>query len=311
MKLSFGFVAICLSEHRCSPAGNVTVKSVADLGEMARLRRIRQVAVRNLTNSIRIMHFLHAHDIELYRMSAGLIPLATHDFTAGWAWWEDDHIRPLLARFGGLIRKYGYRVSSHLPEVCVLSSPDGGVFQWLQRYLVYHRRLFEAMGLDETAKIVLHVGGAYNDPNQALRQAEQNFATLDPWSQARIVLENDDKTFSAAQTLHLAERLGVPMVFDFHHHVLRNDGEPLEELILHAFSTWKDRPPKVHLSSPKSAKQPRAHADYVSWEFALPFFEALHAAGSSVDVVDVMIEAKKKDLALFELRNQYMAHFGS
>lgn len=307
MKLSFGFVAICLSEQRCSPAGNVTVKSVADLGELARLRRIRQVAVRNLTNSIRIMHFLHAHDIELYRMSAGLIPLATHEFTDGWAWWQDDEIRPLLARFGGLVRKHGYRVSSHLPEVCVLSTPDAEVFQWLERYLVYHRHLYEAMGLDETAKIILHIGGAYNDPEQALRQAEQNFATLDPWAQARIVLENDDKIFSAAQTLYLAERLGVPMVFDYHHHVVRNDSEPLDELIDQAFSTWKDRPPKVHLSSPKSAKQQRAHADYVSWEFAFPFFEALRAKGRSVDV---MIEAKKKDLALIQLRDEYVAYYG-
>lgn len=307
MQLAFGFVAICLTEHQCSPAGNVTVKSVIDLGARARRNRIRQVAVRNLTNSIRIMHFLHAHDIELYRMSAGLIPLATHEFTDGWAWWEDDEIRPLLARFGGLVRKHHYRVSSHLPEVCVLSSPDPNVFQWLERYVAYHHHLFDTMGLDQAAKIVLHVGGAYGDPEQALRQAEDNFGTLDPWAQERIVLENDDRTFSAAQTLHLAERLGIPMVFDYHHHIVRNDGEPLDELIQQAFATWNDRPPKVHLSSPKSSQQQRAHSDFVSWEFALPFFEAMRAEAKSVDV---MIEAKKKDLALFQLRDEYAAYYG-
>lgn len=306
MEHSFGFVAICLSEKDCSPAGNVTVKSLETLDAEARILRIRRTAIRNLENTLRIMHFLHAHDLDLYRMSAGLIPLATHDVTQDWPWWDDESIGGLLKRIGEAIRRHDYRVSSHLPEVCVLSTPKPDVLKWLRRYLQYHRILFETMGLDERAKIVVHIGGAYNHPERALKQAEENFARLDRWAGCRIALENDDKVFSVRQTLDLAGRLGVPMVFDYHHHVLRNDGEPLDELVKEAAATWTDRPFKVHVSSPKASDKRRAHADYVDWEFVRPFFETLHELGIRSDV---MVEAKKKDLALFALQEAYQRHF--
>ena len=87
--IAFGFVAICLSEKNCSPAGNVTVKSVQGLSTEAARRRIVSTAARNIENTIRIMHFLRGHNLSLYRMSANLIPLATHPITDGFRWWED------------------------------------------------------------------------------------------------------------------------------------------------------------------------------------------------------------------------------
>src|SRR5690606_21516150 len=157
MAIGMGFVSICLSEHRCSPAGSVTVKSLENLDRESRLHRIRSVARRNLENTLRIMYFLKAHAIPLYRMSAQLVPLATHPATDGWAWWEDDDLRPLMEQIGEQVARQRLRVSSHLPELCVLSTPDAETFQWTQKYLAYHRRLFEAMGLDEGAKIIMHL----------------------------------------------------------------------------------------------------------------------------------------------------------
>lgn len=306
--VNFGFVAICLSEHNCSPAGNVTVKSLEGLDDDAVRYRIVETASRNLENTIRIMHFLRGNDLRLYRLSANLIPLATHPATDAIEWWEDPVLKPKLVRLGELIRSNGIRISSHLPQVCVLSTPKASVLEWLLLYTKYHRRLFDSMGLDEEAKIVLHIGGAYNDPERALKQAEKNFAKLDPWAQRRLVLENDDKSFSAKQVLSLTRRLGIPMVFDYHHHIVRNDGEELGPLLEEAFSSWKDRPPKVHLSSPKSTEQVRAHADYVEWEFVAPFFEVVHRVWS--EELDVMVEAKKKDLAALALQNAYREAYG-
>lgn len=304
---SFGFVAICLSEHQCSPAGNVTVKSVAGLDASAVQNRIRRTATRNLENTVRIMHFLRGHDLHLYRLSANLVPLATHEIIGDWAWWDDSTLHPLFVKLGQLIHKNEVRISSHLPQVCVLSTPDASVLKWLHLYIEYHQRMFEAMGLDERAKLILHVGGAYNDPKQALVQAEENFSRLVPWAQQRLVLENDDKSFSAEQVLTLTERIGIPMVFDYHHHVIRNDEEVLDELLSRAFATWQDRPPKVHLSSPKSDAQRRAHADNVEWTFVEPFFEAVSRIAPKH--VDIMVEAKRKDLALFALQEAYLKKY--
>ena len=71
---------------------------------------------------------------------------------------------------------------------------------------------------------------------------------------SRLVIENDDRTYSAKDTLKLCQKAGVPMVFDLHHHLCRNDGEDFRDLLPDIFATWRDRPPKVHLSSPKDGQ---------------------------------------------------------
>lgn len=315
MAIGLGFVSICLSEERCSPAGTVTVKSVENRDRESQLYRIRSVARRNLENTLRIMHFLKAHAIPLYRMSAQLIPLATHPVTDGWDWWEDDGLRPLMEQIGEQVARQSLRISSHLPELCVLSTADEQTFQWTEKYLAYHRRLFEAMGLDEKAKIIMHLGGAYGDKQAALEQAVQRILKMPPWVRARLCLENDDKVFSAADVLDVCRRTQTAMVFDYHHHLCRNDGEDFRDLLPDVFATWTDRPPKIHLSSPRQwppdsppgadgePKVDRAHADYVDIDFVRPVIEAARRLGD----FDIMVEAKKKDLALFRLREALQA----
>ncbi|GAA3317522.1 hypothetical protein GCM10020331_016580 [Ectobacillus funiculus] len=66
--------------------------------------------------------------------------------------------------------------------------------------------------------------------------------------------------------------------------------------------TWKHSalPIKMHISSPRDERDPRAHADYIDPAmFFLTFF--LREIKGSVSQVDCMIEAKQKDEALFQL----------
>lgn len=298
--VGLGFVSICLSEKDCSPAGDVTVKSVERLLDRAtRLDRIRRTARRNLANTLRILWFLKGNALTCYRFATHLIPLATHPVTDGWAWWEDGELRPLLLQIGEVVRREGFRVSTHPPQLCVLNSPDPEVFVWVERYTAYHVRLFDAMGLDETAKIVLHVGKRLRGGAAAgLGQALSNLERLPAAVHSRLALENDDRTFSAQETLSLCRRAGLPMVFDLHHHRCRSDGEDFRALLPEVFATWRDRPPKVHLSSPRSERDPRAHADFVDPGFVEPFLEYAVSLGA----FDVMVEAKMKDLAALRLR---------
>lgn len=308
MAVGLGFVSICLSEQNCSPAGDVTVKSVQGLPEEARIGRIRRTAKRNLVNTRRILSFMKWHGLSVYRFATHLIPLATHEATGGWQWWDDPELRPLLREIGRVIRDEGFRVSTHPPQLCVLNAADPSVFRWVEKYTAYHVRLFEAMGLDERAKIVLHVGRRVKEGVAAgLRRAADNVARLPEAVRARLVIENDDRTYSARDTLTLCREVGVPMVFDWHHHLCRNDGERLEDLLPAAFATWRDRPPKVHLSSPRGGPRDRAHADYVDAEAVGPFLRAAKELGD----FDVMVEAKQKDLAALKLRNDLPDVFGA
>jgi UV DNA damage endonuclease len=79
-------------------------------------------------------------------------------------------------------------------------------------------------------------------------------------------LENDDRSYTPEALLPLCERLGVPLVYDVHHHRCHPDGMSVEEATEAAASTWGDRGPWTHISSPRdgwTAANPRPHADYI------------------------------------------------
>lgn len=57
-------------------------------------------------------------------------------------------------------------------------------------------------------------------------------------------------------------------------------------------------PPKIHVSSPKSEKDLRGHADGVEVE---PVLDFLRHIAADTPRLDVMIEAKRKDEALVQL----------
>ena len=119
MAVGLGFVSICLSEQDCSPAGNVSVATAQRLPDRAaRLALIRRTAVRNLENTLRILWFLKGNRLQLYRFATHLIPLATHPYTEGWAWWEDPDLRPLLERVGEVVRgdPAGYQAHAAVPQ---------------------------------------------------------------------------------------------------------------------------------------------------------------------------------------------------
>ena len=177
-----------------------------------------------------------------------------------------------------------------------------------QAYLEYHKRLFELLGLDETVKIILHLGGAGKGKSQALKDARRHIEALSPWARERIALENDDRVFHVGDVVQLAEETGVPVAFDWHHHWVNYDGQvdgPVAFLEFYCPARFfvVARPAAQSTSlQPKSPDKSRAHADYVDVEFLLPFFKLVAEIG--VPRLDVMVEAKMKDLAALRLRDR-------
>lgn len=308
MELSYGFVSVCRSEQDCSPEGNVTVRQLESLEPSDRHYRLSRVAKQNLENTLRIMWFLRAHDVALYRISDNLIPQATNDLVSDWAWWEDEELREISQRIGRVAKQNDYRLSAHLPRVCGLIGP--AAFRETKQHLEHLERLFSLMELDTTAKIVLGVGGGgRSDIQAALDVALRHIDKLSDWARERIVLENGDRAFSLEDIVTLGERAELPVSFDWHHHWLHHDeslsSAKVTELLERAFSLWDDRPPKIHLASPRSEEQPHLPADYVDIQFVRPLTELL--ADVDAPRVDIMVEARMNDLALFKLRDNLKA----
>lgn len=300
MRFRLGYVAMTLNLEDCSPSGTVTWTALSKIeDEKARMYKLRQVTRKNLENTLRIMKYNKALQIMVYRLTSKLVPLATHPELSGW-----DYIADFAGQFaeiGQFIKENGFRISAHPDHFTLINTSNPKVLEDSLRDLDYHTRLFEAMGLaDRQYKLVIHVGGLYKDKEASLARFAENFIRLPDRIRKRIMLENDDKSFTARDVLGLCESLGIPMVLDVHHHQCANQGEPLSEILPLAFNTWRHEEisPKVHFSSPKSQKDFRSHADDIEME---AFVNFLYAARKTQTDFDVMLEAKNKDSALLAL----------
>jgi UV DNA damage endonuclease len=163
-----------------------------------------------------------------------------------------------------------------------------------------HKKLLRGMEIDTEHRCVLHVGGGYNDKEKALELFIHNWAYIPPAIQKMIMLENDDTTFTVKDTLYLCEKLGLPMVFDYHHHLAHHEEDDWQDDWERIIGTWSQSslPIKMHISSPRSEKDFRAHADTIDPQMFLRF---LHEVKGTVPEIHCMIEAKQKDAALFQL----------
>jgi len=297
MQLRFGYVSMALSLWEASPSHALTYTNWKKLNEADRLEKLHSVTEQNLRNTIRILHYNIAHEIEVYRMSSSLIPLAAHPDV------EWDFISPFKEYFieiGRLVKKHGMRVSFHPGQFTLFTSSQKHVTENAIVDMTYHYNMLEAMGLHRDSTINIHIGGAYGNKEAALQRFDDNFPKLHQDIRMRTTLENDDRTYTAEETLKMCERQGTPFVFDYHHHWANSGDTEFEELLPRIFATWErtGMVPKFHLSSPKSDKMIRAHADYVDPDFAMPFIKALKAYGHSSDI---MIEAKAKDKAAIKI----------
>lgn len=314
-KIRFGFVAMSTELKDASPSKTMTYARFSKLEDrQAAIGRLEQIAEMNLHNTLRLLKHCNAHQIMMYRFSSKLIPLATHAALDGWSPYAK--LAPSFQAIGQFVKEKGMRVSLHPDHFCVFSTPRQEVLKNSIRDMEYHVDMLEAMELDEKSKCNIHMGGAYGDKETAGSRFIQQFSELPPRLKHRVTLENDDKTFNVAETLAAAEAVGVPMVLDIHHHAVNSGGITNEELIDHYWprivATWArecerlnitidELPVKIHASSPKSMSDPRGHADYVEVEPLLQFLEqASHRASS----IDCMLEAKAKDVALFQLMEE-------
>jgi UV DNA damage endonuclease len=269
-----------------------------------------------------ILRYAAAHDIDMYRMPTGLAPYASHpDLTQ----FRDQPARfaQRLAEVGALAHELDIRLSSHPGQYTVLNSEDARVQALAVEELEVQAELFDFMGLGDEAVVVLHVGGAAGGHAAALDRFCAGFELLSDAARGRLIIENDDRTFSLRDVVALSERVGRPVVWDvLHHHCNDPDRIPDREALQMAVGTWPAGvTPKMHYSTPKTAleeqvkkvgrrverrlvlPQLRAHADMID-PIGFEHFVTETAAGIDVDV---MLEAKGKDLALLALRDQLAA----
>ena len=276
----------------------------------------------SLDNLEAILGYLEDNEIGFYRMATGLAPYASHPELTRFRD-QPQRFAERLAEVGARARDLGIRITSHPGQYTVLNSEDPEVRRLAAVELEVQAELFDGMGLGPECVVILHVGGAAGGIDASLDRFEEGFATLTDAAKARLVIENDDRTFSLRDVVRLSERIGRPVVWDIlHHHCNDPERIPDREALELALATWPEGVlPKIHYSTPKTAleektkkvgrrvertlvlPQLRAHADMID-PIGFEHFLRETAAGHDFDV---MLEAKAKDLALLRLREQLAA----
>ncbi|KUP04884.1 UV damage repair endonuclease UvdE [Bacillus coahuilensis p1.1.43] len=299
MIVRLGYVAMSLELQNASPSQTMTYKQFSSIKDRAAaLRKLERIATSNLHNCLRLLKHNALHSIEFFRFSSKLIPLANHPDTKGWRYMSA--LKEPLNEIKEYLQQHPtMRVDFHPDHFVLLNSTDKDIMKNSLLTLQMHRQLLEGMGIDPTHRCVLHVGGGYDDKEKALEQFIHNWGFVPTNLQEMIILENDDTVFTLSETLYLCEKLGVPCVFDYHHH-LANKEEDWTEHWDRVVNSWSKSPlpVKIHISSPRSPSEFRAHAEYVDVSM---FFDFLDRIKDQTARVDCMIEAKGKDLALFQL----------
>lgn len=260
----------------------------------------------------RILDYLDRHDIRMYRLPTALAPYASHPDLPQF----HDQVRECateLAEVGAVARERGIRLSSHPGQYTVLNSERDAVQAAAVAELEVQAALLDAMGLGPEAVVVLHVGGTAGGPDAARDRFLAGFEQLSDAARARLVVENDDRSFALVDVLPLAERAGLRVVWDVLHHRCHDPARlSNRDALAAALATWPPgTTPKIHYSSPRLdveqrkggryvLPQLRAHADLID---PIGFEAFLRDAPDGRDF-DIMLEAKAKDLALLRLREQ-------
>lgn len=256
-------------------------------------RRLFDLAAANAGALGRAVEACRRLDIRAFRMSSGLLPLATHP---AFRYSVDDLPGETLALFrqaGADAAAAGIRLSFHPDQFVLLSSPQDAVTEASLRDLELHGRLAELLGVDA---INLHAGGAYDDKAAALDRVARNLERLSPAARSRLTLENDDRIYTVRDLAPLCRAEGVPLTYDVHHQRCNPDGLSVADATRLAAATW-DREPLFHVSSPRDgwgAANPRPHADMIDpADFPAEWLRMR---------LTVDVEAKAKEKAVLELR---------
>ncbi|MBV7274940.1 UV DNA damage repair endonuclease UvsE [Clostridium thailandense] len=298
MRVSLGYVSIALNLPKTTASSTVTYANYEKQGsDEKKLNKLKQVTLSNVDDLYKILQYNAENEVNFYRITSQLIPLANHPQVENWDYRKI--FKKDFEKIGRYIEEHNMRVDTHPDQFNVVNSIKDEVVENTKKNLWLHVNLFEDLKYPK-GKMVLHIGSSQGGKEHAAKRFIDNFVSLPKEISSKLILENDDKTFTAKEVLRICKEVQVPMVLDVHHHKCNNNGDKLEDMIRDIFDTWDNQmlPPKIHFSSPRDSEFDRKHSDYINSQEFIEFIEMC----KPLDIdFDVMLEAKKKDLALFKL----------
>ena len=282
-------------------ARRIIVRIVNERG----IEELKKRILSNLDDLLKMIEWNEKNGIRVFRLSSELFQHKNNPKVPDY---DYDFALEHLKQIGILANKYGHRLTFHPGQYNVLSSPNKKAYEQTLKDLDYHATVFELMNMGKDSVMVIHGGGVYGDKEKTLGRWCENYRKLSDKIKKRLVLENCEKSYSIVDCLKIHNMTGVPIVFDTHHFecykLLHPDVTFMEakEYIPFILDTWKKKniKPKFHVSEQGTGKIGH-HSDYIDiipdYLLEIPKKYGIH--------IDIMIEAKMKELSIQKLYEKY------
>ncbi|KAI1206889.1 UV-endonuclease UvdE [Annulohypoxylon truncatum] len=268
---------------------------------------VEALGLANARDIVKMVRWNDKYGIKFMRLSSEMFPFASHE---EYGYKLAPFASEALAEAGRVAGELGHRLTTHPGQFTQLGSPRKEVVRNAIRDLEYHDEMLTLLRLPEQpnkdAVMILHMGGVFGDKEATLDRFRENYAGLSPGIKARLVLENDDVSWTVHDLLPICEELNIPLVLDFHHHNIMFDKDKIREgtkdiveLYPRIKATWdrKGITQKMHYSEPCSeAITPRQRRKHRPRVMTLP---------PCANDMDLMIEAKDKEQAVFDLMRNF------
>ena len=246
--------------------------------------KINDIVKQNFEVLKKLLTYNNKNNIHFYRLSSNFIPCASII--------EYDYPNIFKTEFKEISKLIKGRFDMHLSEYCILNSTNKEVVKRSIDEIKYHYKLLKSFKVKPN--LIIHIGSKSFGKENSITRFINNFNKLPNYLKNALLIENDDKVFNVEDTLKLCQKIKRPMVLDVHHHNCNKTEKDLSNYLNEIFNTW-DTTPKIHFSSPKNKKDFRAHNDYINSDDFINFIKLIDRD------IDIMLEAKAKDDALFRL----------
>ena len=303
--IQLGLCCLNIELRECCPtvfsSRSVILRTLNEKG----VENLKNKIIENLQDALIMMDWNEDNGIKVFRLSSEMFP---HISNPRAPTYNLDFAKDLLAKIGKKSKEYNQRLTFHPGHFNCLGSPKTAVIEHTIRDLDYHARVLDLMDLDNNSVMVIHGGGIYGNKDKTIERWCENYLKLPENIRKRLVLENCERNFSIEDCLKVSEKVNIPIVFDTHHYDCYNIMHPTELLdvpenyIPKILDTWKKRniKPKFHVSEQGQGKCGH-HSDYIENipEYLLEIPQKYNTN------IDIMIEAKMKEMAIFKLYEKY------
>lgn len=262
-----------------------------------------ELSILNLKDCLKVLQYNRKHGIKVYRMSSEMFPWFTHYKLTDLP--NFNIIESLLQDIGRFVLNNDMRVGFHPGPFCIISSEREDVVEKSIDELDKHSQMLDLMGLpaNNYYSVNIHLNSTKPTLEASAERFCNNFPLLAETTKKRLTVENDDKQaqFTVNDLYNMVhKKVGIPIICDSLHYACHTGGFTWEETFRLAISTWSDTKPLCHHSSSKKLNEDATTTLQTHTDFLYEPFENF-----GVDV-DIELECKMKDIALFKYIKDYV-----